>query len=197
MLSRRQQPCTRPVPVLAPSSPRGGSVMGHRPSSTGQARSLCSVRHPRQQGTKVGGITEGQSRRAWPCTAPPSTPTEPRPAHRYMQPVRLQPECSGTTRRGRRPPALTCLRSPARASAPPSHELPRHGSGHRDGHCRFLPEAEPRHAKRSRRGQEGGQGEGQPQQEDRREGVEGRGSQTKRDGGTGAATKEKREERRA
>ena len=196
---RGPPPAAPPYPPLwaswLPPAPRDGSAAGPTPSSTGQAVT------PLGEASRPAG-DPGMGSQRGPSTAPPSTPTGPGPAHRRMQPLRLRPEGSGTTRRWRGSPTLTCLRSPARASAPPSHELPRHGPGHRDGRCRFLPGAEPRHAKRGRRGREGGRPEGRPRRADRREGSRrggegGRRPDRKREGGRRAATKEKHEERRA
>lgn len=168
-----------------------------RPSSPGQARSLCSVRHPGQQGTEAGvGSQRGQSRRTMAV-------------HGHSVHVRASPPChaacppparhSDPTRRGRRPPALTCLGSPTGASAPPSHELPRRGSGHRAGPCRFCQKQKPGMPKDA--GGSGREGEGGATTTGgQKRGVRGWGAggrRTKRDGGSGVATKEKHEERRA
>lgn len=74
----RAHPGSHPAP--------GVSAMVPRPSSPGQARSLCSVRHPGQQGY---GHRGDRAAAPWPSTATPSTSG---PAHRAMQPVRLQPD---------------------------------------------------------------------------------------------------------
>lgn len=155
---------------------------------------------------RLEGPQQGQSCSTTAHLAPPPS------SHRARALPQLKPASPPPARRLRpRPatvqacgqlglPTLTCVRTPARASAPLSHALPGHRPIRRDGHCQFLPEAEPGHAKRSRLAKrEPGAGE-DGEREDHNTGAEERGGGRPNrtcDGGATAAAEGKAGERGA